>query len=328
MAELRWNPLLKDWTIVAGHRQNRPDMPKDYCPFCTGSGRVPEAYDVHKYDNDFPALSQDPPEPYMEDSKLYRTKPAYGKCEVILYSPKHNASLCELPVEHIYKLVELWKDRYEELSKDEGIKYIFTFENRGAEVGVTMPHPHGQIYGYSYIPLKLQKELDNAEEFYRENGVNLFEQMNEEERKCGKRIIFENEEFLVYLPFFTDYPYGVYISAKKKLGSFSDFSVEQMKVFAETLKKVTGMFDSLFDKKFPYMMGIYQIPVNASEYRDSKEYYRFHVKFYPPMRGEKSIKYNASSETGAWANANPRVVEETAVELRNALNKFTGSDNE
>lgn len=326
MAELRWNPLLKDWTIVAGHRQNRPDMPKDYCPFCLGSGRVPEHYEVHKYDNDFPALSQEPPEAYSEDSELYRTKPAYGKCEVILYSPEHNASLCDLSTEHIYKLVELWKERYEALSKDENINYIFTFENRGAEVGVTMPHPHGQIYGYSYIPLKLQKELDNAEEFYREHGINLFDKMNEEELKSGKRIIFENEDFLVYLPFFTDYPYGVYISAKKKLGSFLDFSQDQMKVFAETLKNVTGMFDSLFDRKFPYMMGIYQLPVNTSEYSDSKEYYRFHVKFYPPMRGEKSIKYNASSETGAWANANPRVVEETAVELRNALNKFIGRD--
>ncbi|MFC4804351.1 galactose-1-phosphate uridylyltransferase [Filifactor villosus] len=325
MAELRWNPLLKDWTIVAGHRQNRPDMPKDYCPFCPGSGKVPEAYDVHKYDNDFPALSQDPPFPYSEDSALYKTKTAYGKCEVILYSPEHHASICELSTEHIKKLVDLWQERYEELSKDEKIKYIFTFENRGAEVGVTMPHPHGQIYGYSYLPLKLQKELQNSKEFYEEHKKNLFDEMNKEEKRSGKRVIFENEDFLVYLPFFTDYPYGVYIVSKSDLGSFSDFSESQKKVFSETLKKVTGMFDSLFDKKFPYMMGIYQVPVNSEAYKDAKDYYRFHIKFYPPMRGEKSIKYNASSETGAWANANPRVVEETAVELREALNKFLES---
>lgn len=325
MAELRWNPLLKDWTIVAGHRQNRPDMPKEYCPFCPGSGKVPETYEVHKYDNDFPALSQNPPDPYSEDSELYKTKEAYGKCEVILYSPEHHASICELSTEHIEKLVCLWQERYEELSKDKEIKYIFTFENRGAEVGVTMPHPHGQIYGYSYLPLKLQKELENCKEFYEEKKRNLFDAMNVEEKKSGKRIIFENEDFLVYLPFFTDYPYGVYIVAKSNLGSFSDFSEGQKKTFSETLKKVTGMFDSLFDKKFPYMMGIYQAPVNVESYRDASDYYRFHVKFYPPMRGEKNIKYNASSETGAWANANPRVVEETTVELREALNKFLES---
>ncbi|MDO4793384.1 MAG: galactose-1-phosphate uridylyltransferase, partial [Filifactor alocis] len=266
MAELRWNPLLKDWTIVAGHRQNRPDMPKDYCPFCPGSGKVPESYEVHKYDNDFPALSQNPPIPYSEDSELYKTKTAYGKCEVILYSPEHHASICELSIEHIKKLVDLWQERYEELSKDEKIKYIFTFENRGAEVGVTMPHPHGQIYGYSYIPLKLQKELQNCKEFYEERKRNLFDEMNSEEKKSGKRLIFENEDFLIYLPFFTDYPYGVYIVSKSNLGSLSDFSESQKKIFAETLKKVTGMYDSLFEKKFPYMMGIYQIPVNSETY--------------------------------------------------------------
>lgn len=325
MAELRWNPLLKDWTIVAGHRQNRPDMPKDYCPFCPGSGKVPESYDVHKYDNDFPALSQEPPTPYSEESHLYKTKEAYGKCEVILYSPEHHASICELSTEHIEKLVNLWQERYEELAKDERIKYIFAFENRGAEVGVTMPHPHGQIYGYSYLPLKLQKELQNSKEFYAEYKKNLFDEMNTEEKRSGKRVIFENEDFLVYLPFFTDYPYGVYIVAKSQLGSFSDFSDLQKKRFSQTLKRVTGMFDCLFDKKFPYMMGIYQTPVNSEEHRKAKDYYRFHIKFYPPMRGEKSIKYNASSETGAWANANPRIVEETAVELREALNIFLES---
>ncbi len=322
MAELRWNPLLKDWTIVAGHRQNRPDMPKDFCPFCPGSGKVPDNYEVYKYDNDFPSLSPQPPEPYTEQSAFYKTKEAYGKCEVILYSSDHHASICELSKKHIEKLVLLWKDRYEELSKDSKIKYIFTFENRGAEVGVTMPHPHGQIYGYSYIPLKMQKELENAKEYYEETGKNIFLMMNEEEQKAKKRIITENDSFIVYLPFFTDYPYGIYISAKQKLGSFLEFSDKQVSDFADILKQVTGMFDTLFCRKFPYMMGIYQLPVNSKEYDNVEEYYHFHVKFYPPLRGEKSIKYNASSETGAWANANPRIVEETAVELKEALQKF------
>ncbi len=120
MAELRWNPLLRDWTMVASHRQNRPEMPKDWCPFCPNSGRVPKDYDVYKYDNDFPALYQDPPEPDDVGSKFYKTKPAYGKCEVILYSPpEHDARLWELDLKHIRKLVDLWCNRYIELSKDE-----------------------------------------------------------------------------------------------------------------------------------------------------------------------------------------------------------------
>ena len=158
MAELRFNPLTKDWVMIASHRQNRPQMPKDWCPFCPGpdNKKVPDTYEVLEYDNDFPALSQNPPVPDDVETELYKTAPSYGKCEVILYSPDHTATLPELSVPHIKKLVDLWQERYNELSKDEKIKYIFIFENRGEAVGVTMPHPHGQIYGYSFIPKKVE----------------------------------------------------------------------------------------------------------------------------------------------------------------------------
>ena len=141
MAELRRNPLLGDWIMIASHRQGRPQMSKDYCPFCPGSGKVPEHYDVLKYDNDFPALSQTPPEPDAVANGFFETAPCYGKCEVILYSPDHTITLPELPTAHIPKLVELWAERFEALRADENIRYILIFENRGEAVGVTMPHP-------------------------------------------------------------------------------------------------------------------------------------------------------------------------------------------
>lgn len=109
MAELRWHPLIKDWVMIISQRQNRPQMPKDWCPFCPGSGKVPDNYDVYKYDNDFPALSQQPAEPDDVATDIYKTSSAYGKCEVILYSPQHTVTLPELPVEHIKKLVDLWR---------------------------------------------------------------------------------------------------------------------------------------------------------------------------------------------------------------------------
>lgn len=322
MAELRWNPLLRDWTMVAANRQNRPDMPKDFCPFCPGSGKVPEDYDVYKYDNDFPVLSQNPPKPDDVGSEFYRVRESYGKCEVILYSPDHNASLCELDVEHIKKLVELWVERFNELSRDEKIKYILIFENRGKEVGVTMPHPHGQIYGYPFIPLKIKTELDSAREYFHENSECLFCRMNQEEMTFKDRVIIENEDFTAYLPFFTDYPYGMYISSKRHIPNLLHFTEGERVNFAKILKDVTGTFDSLFNKKFPYMMAIHQSPVNSLEYDNYEEYYHFHVEFYPPLRGENSIKYNASSETGAWAAANPRSLEDTAVELKKAYERF------
>lgn len=324
MAELRWNPLLRDWTMVAANRQNRPDMPKDFCPFCPDSGKVPEDYDVYKYDNDFPVLSQNPPKPDDVGSEFYRVRESYGKCEVILYSPDHNASLCELEVEHIKKLVELWLERFNELSRDEKIKYILIFENRGKEVGVTMPHPHGQIYGYPFIPLKIKTELDSAREYFHENSECLFCKMNQEEMTFKDRVIIENEDFIAYLPFFTDYPYGMYISSKRHIPNLLQFTEGERVNFAKILKDVTGTFDSLFNKRFPYMMAIHQSPVNSLGYGNYEEYYHFHVEFYPPLRGENSIKYNASSETGAWAAANPRSLEDTAVELKRAYERFKG----
>ena len=152
MAELRWNPFIKDWIMIASHRQNRPQMPRDWCPFCPGSGNVPN-YDVLKYDNDFPALSQNPPLPDPVGNDFFKTGDSYGKCEVILYSPEHTITLPELPQEHVEKLVDLWTERFQELSKDKKIKYIFIFENRGEVVGVTMPHPHGN-YDNPFIPKK------------------------------------------------------------------------------------------------------------------------------------------------------------------------------
>lgn len=322
MAELRWNPLLKDWVMVASNRQNRPQMPKDWCPFCPGSGKVPDVYDVQKYDNDFPALSKEPPVPDNVGSEFYKTKAAYGKCEVILYSPEHTKTLSELPLPHVRKLVDLWCERFTELSKDKKVKYIFEFENRGAEVGVTMSHPHGQIYAYSQMPLKIKTELDSCREYYKENDECLICKMNKEEIEFKKRIIMENEDFLAYLPFFTDYPYGIFIVSKTHLIKMTDFNESQKENFADILKKVSGTFDCLFDKKFPYMMCIHQAPVNSKEYGNYDDYYHFHVEFYPPLRSKEKIKYYASSEMGAWAACNPTAVEETAIELRTAYEKY------
>lgn len=320
MAELRYNPLLRDWTIVASNRQHRPHMPADYCPFCPGSGKVPDDYDVLKYDNDFPALRADPPEPDPVATKLYRTAPAYGRCEVILYSPDHTKTLPELSVEHIGKLIDLWTERFEELSRDPKHEYVMIFENRGEEVGVTMPHPHGQIYAYSKMPLKIRTELDACKAHYEENGTCLLCDMNREEKEFEQRVIIENDHFICYLPFFTDYPYGVFIVSKEHKTALPDFTAEERIALADILKQTTGTMDELFDRLFPYMMVLHQRPVHYDEAVES--YYHFHIEFYPPLRARDRIKYYASSEMGAWAATNPLCVEETAVHMREAHQKY------
>lgn len=317
--ELRYNPLLDDWTMVASNRQHRPNMPKDYCPFCPGSGKVPDQYDVLQYDNDFPALMEHPPEPDPVGSQLYQTKKAYGKCEVILYSPEHTKTLPELPVGHIEKLVDLWTERFVELSKNPRHQYVMIFENRGEECGVTMPHPHGQIYAYSQMPLKIRTELANCKKYFQETGKNLFDEMNREELRFKERVIAENDHFLAYIPFFTDYPYGLFIVSKSPKTALSDFNRAEKRSLAEMLKRMTGAMDTMFERLFPYMMVLHQRPVNGENVED---YYRFHIEFYPPLRERDRIKYYASSEMGAWAACNPLAVEETAKRLREAYHRY------
>ncbi|WP_027632853.1 galactose-1-phosphate uridylyltransferase [Clostridium hydrogeniformans] len=319
MAELRYNPLTNDWTMVASHRQNRPQMPKDWCPFCIGSGKVPENYDVYIYDNDFPALMEDPEEDKKFNSNIYKTEKSYGKCEVVLYSPQHDAKLWELSTDHVNKLVDLWTDRYRELSKNSKHKYILIFENRGELVGVTMPHPHGQIYAYPFIPQKIKIELDNCKNYYKENKKCLICEITKEELRLEDRIIIENEDFITYIPFFSDYPYGMFIASKKHRNNLLEFSENERRNLGLILKETVGTMDELFHMEFPYMMGIHQGAVNSE---DSSDYYHFHIEFYPPMRSKDKVKFNASSEVSVGAVCNPRSVEETSRELREAYKRY------
>lgn len=318
MAELRYDPLTNDWIMIASHRQNRPQMPKDWCPFCPGSGKVPDDFDVLEYDNDFPALMQNPPVPDDVAAGPYKTAPCHGKCEVILYSKEHTVTLPELPLPHVRKLVDLWCERHEIISADEKIKYVFIFENRGDVVGVTMPHPHGQIYGYPFIPKKLELECASMKKHKKETGKCLICDMMETEISEKKRIIFENEDFVVFIPFFSAYPYGLYIVSKAHKQYITEFTEREKDNLAAAIKNAAGTLDSLFDYTFPYMMCMHQAPVNSGDVSD----FHFHIEFYPPMRSRDKQKFNASSETGAWAHCNPTCPEEKAEELRAAYKKF------
>lgn len=321
MTELRWNPLLGTWTMVAASRQNRPHMRPDSCPFCPGKGKLKD-YEVLKYDNDFPALMDEPPEPAKIKSRVYRTAKAAGKCEVILYSPDHKKALHELSAGHIRKIIDLWQGRTVELSKNKKIKYIFPFENKGEEVGVTMLHPHGQIYAYPYVPLKLKVELDNAKSYYKENKKCVICEMNRDEQEAGMRVIYENADFLVYLPHFTDYPYGVFISSRAHRKGFAELTSAEKDSLADALKVTEGSFEKIFNRPFPFMMCSHQCPVNSPEYKDSGKYFHLHIEFYPPLRAKDRVKWYASSESGAWAAANVAVVEETAKQMVAAKYKY------
>ena len=321
LAELRWNPLLRTWVIMSSHRQNRPLLATDLsCPFCPESGKVPADFDIYAYDNDFPSLELDPPEPDVEGDELIPVRPAFGKCEVTLYSPKHDAMLPQLPLEHVVKLVEHWEQRYRALGSIEGIEYVFIFENRGEAVGVTMHHPHGQIYAYPFLPLRIGTELDSAEEHWSRTGGCLFCDLLRHEKEDGHRMVYESDGYSIFVPPFAEFPFQVYLVPDLHTSSLSAMSPDERRGLARAIKCITGAYDSLFDMPFPYMMCMHQNPTDGGQY----PYYHFHIEFYPPMRDHDKLKFNASSETGAWATINDTRPEEKAAQLREKIAEQPG----
>jgi UDPglucose--hexose-1-phosphate uridylyltransferase len=316
MAELRYNPLLRDWTLVAANRQHRPDLPEGTCPFCPGSGKVPSNYTVLAYDNDFPVLLPNPPRPDEVGSELYRTHESYGKCELILYSSDHQARLPRLPIAQVRELVDLWAERTRALAEDPRHEYVLIFENRGPEVGATLSHPHGQLYALPYVPLKLRTEMDSFAQHRRERGDCLMCTINREEQRYQGRLLAETDRFVSYIPFFTDFPYGAFIVPKAHRPSLLELEDEERTDLARMLRWVIGGMDRLFDRDFPTMMVLHQRAVNGP-LKDAD--FHFHIEFYPPLRGRESIKYLASAETGAWAPANPLRAEDTAPFLRSRI---------
>lgn len=322
MSELRWNPTLEEWIITATHRQDRTFFPPpNYNPLApTLPGgfptEIPAAdYEIVVFENKFPSLRYPAPEPSVDPTGLEPVEPSEGVCEVICYTPDPTTELADLPLRKIEELVYVWADRFEELSSREYVKYIFMFENKGKEIGVTLSHPHGQIYAYPFIPPIAERELNASRRYSEKNGSNLYEDIVQQELNDGRRLVSSNDHFIAVVPFYARYPFEVHIIARQPVMAIVDLDDEGKLALASILKTTISRYNNLWDRSFPYIMVMHQRPCNsaASDY----DHYRFHIEFYPPYRTPDKLKFLAGSEAGAGVYINDTHAEVTAETLRN-----------
>ena len=311
--QLRWHPLLREWVVVAAHRQHRPQMPADWCPFCPGSGQAPAEYDVFLYPNDFPAFSPNTPE-YREPEGLFDTAGARGACDVVLYHHGHTILPSELSVEHWSKVVRLWRKRTMELAADPDVRYVLVFENTGVAIGVTMPHPHGQIYAFPFIPPLAQRVITSSREYYEATGKSLFEEVIEKERTGRVRIVAENSRFVAFVPFAARFPGEVHIYPRRQFEGLWQIGEDEVPQLAALIRTIRRAYDNLYGFPMPLMMVLRQAPV-----RGEHPYFRFHVEFLPIQRSAKKLKYLAAVETTSGVFLNDTWPEERAEELRKAI---------
>jgi len=316
-SELRWHPLLRQWVCVAAQRQGRPQLPEDWCPFCPGSPGVPDHYDVYLYPNDFPAFSMENP-PFVAEAGFYATTGARGACDVVLYSPDHRLLPSELTVEQWRRVIDLWTRRSTELFHTDGVQYVVVFENAGVAIGVTMPHPHGQIYAVPFVPPLVQTELDSASTYFREHGGCLYCRILENEIEDGRRLVASNESFVALLPFFGRFPTEMQLYSRRHVQKLGDLTEAERGDLAALLKKVRQKYDNLYGAAIPngaplpLMMLVRQAPA-AGEH----PYFHFHIDFLPIQRSATKLKYLAAVESGCGMFLNDTRAEDQAELLRN-----------
>lgn len=314
---------------IATKRQDRTyHPPKDYCPLCpTKSDKIKTEipasdYDIVVFENKFPTFSKNPDR--VDNKKLnagggfpYRLRESKGICEVVCYTPNHDLYLEDLPYQKIANLINVWRDRYLVLGGKKFIKYVLIFENKGEEIGVTLSHPHGQIYAFSYIPPVVLEELKSSKKFYRKNKKCIHCSIVGQELKDGSRIVIKNEDFVAFIPFYARWPYEIHIYPLRHHESLCQLNDREINSLSLVIKGLIGRYNKLFDFRMPYVMVIHQKPTDNGSYN----YYHFHFEFYPPYRTKNKLKYLAGCELGAGTFINDTLPEEKAAELRNIILK-------
>ncbi|MBE7940553.1 MULTISPECIES: galactose-1-phosphate uridylyltransferase [Ramlibacter] len=317
-AHLRWHPLRGEWVTYAAYRQDRTFLPPpEYNPLAPTTDpahptEVPAGrWDIAVFENRFPSLG--PSEQAVAPPQLIvPTARAEGQCEVVVFTQDPKSSLSALPPDHVDLLLQAWGDRTRLLGAREEIRYVLPFENRGAEVGVTLHHPHGQIYAYPVIPPVPQRMLDVAREHVARHGRGPLQALVEAELAAGERLLYEGPHALAFVPVCARYPYEVWITTREPVAGFAELAPPVRRDLARALLTVLRKYDGLWQRPFPYLMAWYQAPTDGQAHPG----FQLHAQVWPPYRTRDRLKYLAGTEIAAGFFAMDALPEAKAAELR------------
>ena len=328
--EERWHPLREEWVVIAAHRQHRPwvgavvasteEPPPAYvagCYLCPGNQRVggvvnPDYQGTFVFDNDHPCVGERAPETLVVPPGPYKVRPAQGIARVICYSPLHNMTMAEMSAEAIAGIVGVWQQQSYDLGQQPGVNQVLVFENKGEVVGVSNPHPHGQVYATNFVFELIERELAAAHRYRNEQGRALFADIIAAEQADGRRILYEDDYCIAFIPYFARYAYEVYVAPKRRVPPLFALNDEEVVALARALKDVTVRFDNLWQMSFPYVLSLHQAPTDGGDYR---EYHSFLI-FQPPLRQPNVLKYLAGPEIGGGNFISDTAPEAKAAELQ------------
>lgn len=314
---MRFDLLSGEWIPHAAHRMNRTFLPpadaNPLAPAKPGAaysdGEIPaEDYDVVVFENRFSSLMRVPgvvdEVTAFEGEDLWKIRPAAGRCEVICFSPESDKSLAQVSPQRMRTIIEAWADRTAELAKLDGIEQVFCFENRGHEIGVTLSHPHGQIYAYPYVTPRTEQMLGQARKHREATGRNLLKDILEAELKSGRRIILETEHWVAYVPMAARWPIEIHLAPRRDVADLPELNDAERAELATVYLEILGRMDRFFPAKedgtptqAPYIAAWHQAPVN-----EGREDLRLHLQIFSILRAPNKLKYLAGSESGmgAW----------------------------
>lgn len=300
----RLNPLTGEWVLVSPHRTKRPwqgqvekpmvEERPAYDPSCylcpgnerAGSMKNPNYKGTFVFQNDFGALLPDVPSEQAREHELLISESESGICRVICFSPRHDLTLPEMEVSDIRKVVDLWSEQYEELGAMSDINHVQIFENKGAVMGCSNPHPHGQIWAQRNIPCESARELASMKTHFSKKGSTLLSDYLAVELERAERIVCQNGHFVALVPFWAVWPFEVMILCKRRVASLLDMTDTEKDDLADIMKRTTTRYDNLFQCSFPYSAGMHQAPTDGGTHQE----WDWHMHFYPPLLRSATVR--------------------------------------